>query len=122
MLICWFLGVWPLYKSLVYLLNYLQYVTLTHYRLSKISQSCHTIQTPFPVIKVRIIIFSLIYIYLSRAVSIRRVPIFRISTSSEPMHFSQGRYFAGCRIQMKCVSLCAHVPFRHYCTSFCGPQ
>jgi hypothetical protein len=43
-------------------------------------------------------------------------PIVQSYVSSGPMRCSRGRFSVGYRTRLKCVSLCAHVSFRHYCT------
>jgi hypothetical protein len=44
------------------------------------------------------------------AVSIFRVPVVRVSVSSEPTLCSHVRFYAGCRIQLNCViSVCTRV-------------
>jgi hypothetical protein len=57
---------------------------------------------------VRIILWCYLLLLHSR-ISINPVPIVRVSVSSEPMPYSQGRFYAW----LQCVFLCAHVSFRH---------
>jgi hypothetical protein len=43
------------------------------------------------------------------------VPILRVFFSSKPVRCSQGRFYFGCKIQLRCALLCARVSARHYC-------
>jgi hypothetical protein len=61
---------------------------------------------------VRILLWCYLLLLHSR-ISIVLVPIVRVSVSSEPMRYSQGRFYAWYRIRLQCVFLCAHVSFRH---------
>jgi hypothetical protein len=54
------------------------------------------------------------------AVLILQVPTVRGSFSSEPTLCCQGHFYIGHRIQLKCISLCAHLSFGNTLLSYRG--